>query len=126
MHKLRILLTFCTLALLLTAASPLVCWKIGWDLRVHRARCWSTEFDGKQVAEPTIAPTATPLAYPTETPVPEPTATETWEWHPTATFVYPYPMPTLLTLEPYPMPTSEPYPGPEVWGGIKPDSGWWK
>jgi hypothetical protein len=94
----RLLLSLALLALLVTASSPLLCYKIGWDLRWHRARCWSTEFEVGPV-QPTEAPTATPMAY-TDTPEPEPSATP--EPLPTATWSYPYPLPTMPTLNPYP------------------------
>ena len=92
MKKLRILLTICTLALLLLAARPLICWRIGLDLQWHRARCYSTEFDalapGEQPAPYTPAPTATLEPAPT------------WTWEP---LPYQSPTPTLTaTAEPYP------------------------
>lgn len=104
-HKLRILLTFCTLAFLLTASRPLICWRIGPDLQWKRARCWSTEFHAlapnEEPAPYTPEPTATPEPW-TPEPTDVPTATPTEAWVPSPTFSYPYPQPT-FEVTPYPM-----------------------
>ena len=107
MNKLRILLMFCTLILLLCAARPLICWTIGWDLQFHRVPCRSLEFDTRpQPVEPMLTATQTPYI--------EPTATLDWP----LPYATPKPSPT-ATLEPYPsLPTEtlQPYP----WGGFGP------
>lgn len=83
---------------LITSARPLVCTRVGWDLQVHRAWCWSSEFDDPQPPDQTATPTdyvLPPMPTHYHTPVP----TEDLE-------------PTLdLTLQPYPpLETPNPYP----------------
>lgn len=105
-----IILTVVVLAMLICAASPLICWKVSRDFRIVRAYCWSNEFKGKGEAMATeteieVWPTIEPTAEATdELPVPYP-GSETPE--PTET-VGPYPAPTE---------TQAPYP----WGGFEPE-----
>lgn len=76
--------------------AALNCYKIGWDLRWHKAQCWSNEFlieDGAPIETP--EPT---YIYPT---VPAATLYPTWTWQPTDTSE-PYPWPTFFPIPPYP------------------------
>jgi len=94
-----LILILVILALLLTAARPLICWKIDRNtLEWKRAWCSSTEFDTRpQPVEP--VPTATPEPYI------EPTATLDWP--------LPYATPTFTPIpEPYPV---DPYPMEWSW-----------
>lgn len=102
-RKISIIFGVLILSAMIGASTPLICWKIGWDLQWHRAICWSTEFTTKGELQPTENPTDAVIE-------PEPTI------EPTAT----------ATLEPYPAMTVEPYPVIEVWGGIEPVKGWWQ
>lgn len=107
-----IILTVVVLAMLVCAASPLICWKVSRDYRIVRAYCWSNEFKGELVATETEVwptteawPTIEPTAEPTdELPVPYP--------------VQETPGPT-ETVGPYPAPmeTQAPYP----WDGFEPE-----
>lgn len=81
-----ILIILVVLALTLMASGGLQCYKIGWDLKVKRAYCWSSEF----IEEPIPPPTSTYTPIPTWTP--EPTAIPT------------------VTISPEPYPGNTPYP----------------
>jgi len=115
MAGLKYIIFFILVGFLLTAARPLVCWKIGFDMQWHRAKCWSTEFE--------VSPAEPIWENPTEIPaeptwIPELIETQTEISTP---MVNPYPVPELTrTAEPYPVMESQ------TWGGIEPAQGWWK
>ena len=96
MKKLIIILV--VVVAVLCAARPLICWKIGLDMKWHKAYCWSNEFSvDKSVLE---KPTNTPTEWiwtppPTYTPEEESTPTPTDE-------VVPYPVVTQTQKPPYP------------------------
>lgn len=88
-----VILIVVILSCLMLALKPL-CWKIGWDLKVHKAKCWSNEF-----TDETAVPSATPTKY-TIPPFPTRIPTETVSFPPVYTDV-PYP-PPIQTPNPYP------------------------